>query len=128
MKKILFNIALFSVFTSLSAQTGHEIKINFKNCKDSVAYLAYYQFDKSYLADTCKKIVKGNIIFKGKNNLDKGVYYLVSQDKARYFDFFVDDQNQHWARAGLARRQAPRRTVRGSASASVRPARVAQRR
>lgn len=94
MKKILLSFSLFSVFNQVSAQVGHEIKINFKNCKDSVAYLAYYQFDKSYIADTCKKVVKGNIVFKGKNNLDRGVYYLVSQDKARYFDFFVTENNQ----------------------------------
>jgi hypothetical protein len=94
MKKILLTTLSIYFFASLKAQTGHEIKINFKNCKDTLVYLAYYQFDKSYLADTCKKVIKGNIVFKGKNKLDKGVYYLVSQDKARYFDFFVDDQNQ----------------------------------
>lgn len=94
MKKLLLNLTILLSVSIANAQSGHEIKINFKNCKDTVAYLAYYQFDKSYLADTCKKIVKGNIVFKGKNKLDKGVYYLVSQDKARYFDFFVDDQSQ----------------------------------
>lgn len=94
MKKILLSFGLFSIINQVSAQVGHEIKINFKNCKDSIAYLAYYQFDKSYIADTCKKVVKGNIIFKGKEPLDRGVYYLVSQDKARYFDFFVTETNQ----------------------------------
>ena len=94
MKKIVLSFCLFSIIASSFAQAGHEIKISFKNCKDSVVYLAYYQFDKSYLADTCKKVVKGNIVFKGKNNLEKGIYYLVSQDKARYFDFFINDQTQ----------------------------------
>ena len=96
MKKLLLSFSLLSIVTTISAQTnqGHDIRINFKNCKDTVMYLAYYQFDKSYLADTCKKIVKDNIIFKGKNTLDRGVYYLVSQDKARYFDFFISDNNQ----------------------------------
>lgn len=94
MKKILLSFSLLSVISHLSAQVGHEIKINFKNCKDTIAYLAYYQFDKSYIADTCKKVVKGNIVFKGKNNLERGVYYLVSQEKARYFDFFVTENNQ----------------------------------
>ena len=94
MKTLFLNIALLSSIYSIKAQTGYEIKINFKNCKDTVAYLAYYQFDKSYLADTCKKIDKGMITFKGKNKLDKGVYYLVSQEKARYFDFFIDDKDQ----------------------------------
>lgn len=94
MKKLLLGLSIVGAFAKMSAQAGHEIKINFKNCKDSVVYLAYYQFDKSYLADTCKKVVKGNIVFKGKNTLERGVYYLVSQDKARYFDFFISDNNQ----------------------------------
>ena len=94
MKKIVLTFSFLAVIASMSAQVGHEIKINFKNCKDTMAFLAYYQFDKSYIADTCKKIVKGNIVFKGKKNLDKGVYYLVSQEKAKYFDFFVTDATQ----------------------------------
>ncbi|MBL7936832.1 MAG: DUF5106 domain-containing protein [Bacteroidia bacterium] len=96
MKNLLLSLSLLSIITNASAQTnqGHDIRINFKNCKDTVVYLAFYQFDKSYLADTCKKVVKGNIVFKGPKSLDKGVYYLVSQDKARYFDFFISDNNQ----------------------------------
>ncbi len=96
MKKLLFSFSLLSFITNTYAQAnqGHDIRINFKNCKDTVMYLAFYQFDKSYLADTCKKVVKGQVVFKGKNTLEKGVYYIVSQDKARYFDFFVSDANQ----------------------------------
>ncbi len=94
MKKLLVCLSM-SIMTGAFAQTGHDIKINFKNAKDTVMYLAFYQFDKSYLADTCKKIVKGNVVFKGKNTLDKGVYYVVSQEKGRYFDFFISDKNQN---------------------------------
>lgn len=96
MKKLLLSLSLLSIITNVSAQAGqgHDIRINFKNCKDTMMFLAFYQFDKSYLADTCKKVVKGQVVFKGKNTLEKGVYYLVSQDKARYFDFFISDANQ----------------------------------
>jgi len=95
MKKILLSFSLLSIVTAISAQTGHDIKVNFKNVKDTVMYLAFYQFDKSYIADTSKKIVKGNVVFKGKKSLDRGVYYIVSQEKARYFDFFISDANQN---------------------------------
>lgn len=95
MKKILLGFSLLSVITGATAQTGHDIKVNFKNAKDTVMYLAFYQFDKSYIADTSKKIVKGNVVFKGKNTLEKGVYYVVSQEKGRYFDFFISDKNQN---------------------------------
>ncbi len=97
MKKILLALSLFSVATSATAQTataGHDIRINFKNCKDTMMFLAFYRFDKSYIADTCKKVVKGQVVFKGPKTLDKGVYFLVSQEKSKYFDFFVTENNQ----------------------------------
>lgn len=94
MKTFILRFTLLFIFTMATAQTGHEIKINLQNCKDSVAYLAYYQFDKMYVADTCKKVVNGTILFKGKKNLDKGVYFLLSQDKKNYFDFIIDEKTQ----------------------------------
>jgi hypothetical protein len=94
MKKIIVSFAFFFGLMFVQAQTGHEIKINLKNCKDTVAYLAFYQFDKLYVSDTCKKVVNGNIVFKGKKNLDKGVYFLLSQEKGNYFDFIIDEQSQ----------------------------------
>ncbi|WP_077370506.1 thioredoxin-like domain-containing protein [Flavobacterium sp. A45] len=94
MKKILISFALFFGSMFAQAQSGHEIKINLQHCNDTVAYLAFYQFDKLYISDTCKKVVNGNIVFKGKKNLDKGVYFLLSQEKGNYFDFIVDEQTQ----------------------------------
>lgn len=94
MKKIVISFALFFCLSFVQAQAGHEIKINLKNCKDTIAYLAFYQFDKLYISDTCKKVINGNIVFKGKKNLNKGVYFLLSQDKGNYFDFIIDEQTQ----------------------------------
>lgn len=101
MKKLFYSALLLSACVSLQAQPakntkpeGYDIRISFKGCKDTVAYLAKYVFDKQYLVDTCKKVVKGNIEFKGKAPLDKGVYFLVSQDKGRYFDFFVNESQK----------------------------------
>jgi thiol-disulfide isomerase/thioredoxin len=94
MKKVLLSFVLFFGLMATQAQSGHEIKINLKNCKDSIAYLAYYQFDKLYISDTCKKVVNGAIVFKGKKNLDKGVYFLLSQEKGNYFDFIIDEKSQ----------------------------------
>ncbi|HNP33219.1 MAG TPA: DUF5106 domain-containing protein [Flavobacterium sp.] len=94
MKKLLLTavICLSSFFAV--AQSGYEITINLKNCKDSLAYLTFYQFDKTLIKDTCTTIKDGKIVFKGKKKLEKGIYSLVSQGKAIYFDFFVDDNNQ----------------------------------
>lgn len=94
MKKIALSFVVFFGLISVQAQSGHEIKINLQHCKDTVAYLAFYQFDKLYISDTCKKVVNGNIVFKGKKNIDKGVYFLLSQEKGNYFDFIIDEQSQ----------------------------------
>jgi hypothetical protein len=94
MKKFLLAFVFcFSAFYAHS-QSGYEITINLKNCNDTIAYLTYYQFDKTLIKDTCTNIKNGKIVFKGKEKLDKGIYSLVSQQKSIYFDFFIDDQTQ----------------------------------
>lgn len=94
MKNLFLSLLIVLFSFSVKAQTGHEIKINLKNCKDTLVYLTFYQFDKNMIADTCKQIKNGKIIFKGKNKLEKGVYSVVSQSKSIYFDFYIDDETQ----------------------------------
>lgn len=93
MKKISFLVCLFICSVGFS-QGGFDIKINVKGAKDSVMYLARYNFDKQYIVDTCKKVKAGLATFKGKRDLDKGVYFLVSQEKVRYFDFFINESSK----------------------------------
>jgi thiol-disulfide isomerase/thioredoxin len=94
--KDFFFAALFCFISLFSfAQSGYEITINLKNCPDSLAYLTYYQFDKTLIKDTCTSIKEGKIVFKGKTKLDKGIYSLVSQKKAIYFDFYIDENTQN---------------------------------
>ena len=94
MKRIIVAFIFYFIANNMQAQTGYEITINLKNCKDTIAFLTNYQFDKTFIKDTCTTVKNGKIVFKGKTKLDKGIYSLVSQQKSIYFDFFVDDQNQ----------------------------------
>lgn len=94
MKKLFFSISFCLTSLFSIAQSGYEITINLKNCPDTLAYLTYYQFDKTLIKDTCTSIKDGKIVFKGKTKLDKGIYSLVSQKKAIYFDFFIDETTQ----------------------------------
>lgn len=88
---LLSSIAIFSLNAQTSAGGGYDIKINFKGCTDTMVYLVKYTFDQQYISDTCKKIKNGQIVFKGKKDLDKGVYTLVSQGKSIYFDLFINE-------------------------------------
>jgi thiol-disulfide isomerase/thioredoxin len=90
-------ILLFFCFFPLfcNAQSGYNIAIEMKNCNDTIAYLTFYQMDKTYIKDTCHKIKNGKIIFKGKEKLENGIYSLVNQSKAIAFDFFIDENTQN---------------------------------
>jgi peroxiredoxin len=96
MKKPILAILFF--LTGLAFSQGYEIRINIKNFPDTAAYLAKYTFGKQYIVDTCKKVVNGNIIFKGKRDLDKGMYFIASLDKegkaVHRFDLIIDDASK----------------------------------
>jgi thiol-disulfide isomerase/thioredoxin len=92
MKKLFLLLASIVIFGfTAGAQKGYDIKINFKGCKDTMAYLVKYTFDQQYISDTCKNIKNGMIRFKGTKDLDHGVYTLVSEGKSVYFDFFINE-------------------------------------
>ncbi len=95
MKKNSLSLLFVLVFAfGVKAQSGYDIKINMKGCKDSLAYLLKYTFDQTYVCDTCKKIKNGLIQFKGKTDLEKGVYILVNPGKVPYFEFVVNESQK----------------------------------
>lgn len=90
-----FIVFFFCFITPLlSAQWGYNIAVKIK-CNDTIAFLTYYQMDKTYIKDTCTNIKDGKIVFKGKEKLSRGIYSIVNQKKAIVFDFFVDENNQN---------------------------------
>ncbi len=95
MKKVLLLVTASFVFSlATKAQSGYDIKFNFKGIKDSIMYLVMYRFDQRIIADTSKRIKNGVVQFKGKKDLDKGVYLLVNQEKSTYFDFFINENQK----------------------------------
>ena len=89
-------VVVFCIYSLIgNAQSGYKIAINMKNCTDTIAFLTFYQMDKTYIKDTCTTIKGGKIIFQGKSKLDRGIYSVVNQKKAILFDFFVDEQTQN---------------------------------
>ncbi len=93
-KLILFILFSFILTGVVSSQTGYQIRINFKNCKDSSVYLARYFFDQMPISDSCKSFANGKIIFKGDMPLEKGVYFLANQTRTSYYCQFIVDNNQ----------------------------------
>lgn len=76
------------------SQQGYEIRINFKNCPDTNVYLARYYWDQLPVMDSCKNVKNGKIVFRGKEPLGKGVYFLANQKRSSYYFQFIVDANQ----------------------------------
>ena len=66
MKKFILLLTSAALLSLNAKSQTYDIKINFKGCKDTMAYLVKYTFDQQYIADTCKNIKNGVIEFKGK--------------------------------------------------------------
>ncbi len=92
MRSLIFKLTVFFSFVASSAfAQGYDMRFNFKGNKDTMMYLVKYIWDQKYIIDTCKNLKNGQVVFKGKEALDKGVYVLVSQGKSIYFDIFVNE-------------------------------------
>jgi thiol-disulfide isomerase/thioredoxin len=92
MRYVIFKLTVFlCLFIGSAFSQGYDMRFNFKENKDTLMYLVKYIWDQKYIIDTCKNMKNGQVIFKGKQNLDKGVYVLVSQAKSVYFDIFVNE-------------------------------------
>jgi len=94
MKIFYFLIFTFVFSLAFQAQTGYDIRFNIKNQKDTTMYLAKYYFNQTTIVDSSKHIKNGIVQFKGKTDLDKGMYILATQEKARLLDFLVDDNQK----------------------------------
>lgn len=94
MKRIFTLLVLVASMGSLKSQNAYEIKISIKGIKDSVCYLMRYKWDSQYMADTAKA-KNGNMVFKGKKPLEKGLYAILRQNKSFiYFDMPVAENQK----------------------------------
>lgn len=78
---------------SLNQLFAYEITIKIKGAPNTKHYLGYYYGDKQFLKDSTFTDATGKMVFKGKGNLQGGIYLIASAEKALLFDFVVTEQN-----------------------------------
>lgn len=99
MKQILyfFLFLLLGTVTSQAAD-GYKIRIKFTDYKDSMIYLAHY-FGKPlptiYKADSAKVDKNGLAVLESKENTLGGIYMILFEDKARYFEFLLNNGDNY---------------------------------
>jgi len=74
--------------------SGHRITVKITNCSDSLFYLNHYSSDEITNDDTARLNPAGYFVFQGNDTLEDGLYFISSNSKTRYFDFFITGNQQ----------------------------------
>lgn len=80
--------------SSLLIAQGYSINLTLKPYKNTYVYLGYYYGTKKALADSVLLDANSNGVFKGKQRLPGGIYFIVSPRKEILFELLLDQQQQ----------------------------------
>ena len=80
----------FALSVSYAQVKGHDITIQIKNMKDTVAYLGYHFGDQKFVTDTSRVEPDGTIHFRGTDTLTDGIYFVYSASV--YFELIANEQ------------------------------------
>jgi len=94
MKRLLSLAILLICCKLVVAQTGYNIPITLKPYKNTWVYLGYYYGKVKALADSALLDADSKGVFKGKEPLQGGIYFIVSPRKEILFELLIDKQQQ----------------------------------
>jgi hypothetical protein len=96
LKPLLLLTILLAFFQNTHGQGGYEIKIRLSPFKNSKIYLGYYYGKVKAVADSTVLDEASNGVFKGKEPLGGGIYFIVSPKKEILFELLIDKE-QHFS-------------------------------
>ncbi|MGP8214743.1 MAG: thioredoxin-like domain-containing protein [Bacteroidia bacterium] len=89
---ILFFVV--AVLTINASPKKHDLKFTLTGFKYDICYLGGHYGEHDYIYDTAKTDGKGNVEFSGAKELDGGVYFLISYNKKKLFEFIIDKEQK----------------------------------
>ena len=94
MKRILtlFVIFIFSSILSFSQNNGYQIKGKIKGWHDTICYLGNHFGKFTPIKDSTKIDKDGNFVFKGKEALPGGIYWVSFPNKTIGFELLIDKE------------------------------------
>ncbi len=96
--KVLITCLLVSLIqrqvNAANLQSGHEITVRIRNCKDTLFYLKHFSAGEISYDDTARMDMEGKIIFTGTEKLEEGLYCVYSDHIYNYFDFFITEKQE----------------------------------
>ena len=92
--KKTFTALIFLLFSGLAHSQGYDIRLTLKPFINSKVYLGYHYGKVKAVADSV--VLDGNStgVFKGKEKLPGGIYFIVSPKKEILFELLIDQQQQ----------------------------------
>jgi hypothetical protein len=92
--KKTFTALIFLLFSGIALSQGYEIRLTLKPFANSKVYLGYHYGKVKAVADSV--VLDGNStgVFKGKEKLPGGIYFIVSPKKEILFELLIDQQQQ----------------------------------
>lgn len=111
--KMHWMLMFFFMSASVFAQEGYNIRLTLKPYKNSQVYLGYYYGKLKAVADSAMLDANSNAVFKGKENLPGGIYFIVSPKKEILFEVLIDKQ-QNFSIAGDTNNLAENLSFTGS--------------
>jgi peroxiredoxin len=92
--------------TTTADTQGYNITATVAPFKNTWLYLGTYYGKYKTLADSAMADANGTAVFKGDKKLDKGIYFLVSPDKAILFEIMMDDKQHFSVKADTAHNES----------------------
>ena len=92
MKKLVMLAAALIAAAAAFGQ-GYELTFKTKVTTDTMQYLAQHFRDKFIFVDSCR-VNNGTATFKGRRNLETGVYCLLNSEKKKILDVMIDDSRK----------------------------------
>ena len=94
MLKIACSFLLLISVNFCFSQSGYNIKLTLKPYKNSQVYLGYYYGKVKAVADSAILDANSFGVFKGKDKLPGGIYFIVSPKKEILFEVLIDQQQE----------------------------------
>lgn len=92
MKAFSLFLLACTLCVSSFAQNGYAINVTLKPYKNEFVYLGYHYGKIKALADSVKLDANSKGVFKGKEKLQGGIYFIVSPSKQILFELLIDKQ------------------------------------
>jgi hypothetical protein len=94
LSKKTFSAFLFLLFAQFSHAQGYAIHLTLKPFKDAKVYLGYHYGKMKAVADSVILDANSEGVFKGKDKLPGGIYFIVSPRKEILFELLIDQEQQ----------------------------------